>query len=269
MTEQQSIIQQTFDSVADGYDSPALRFFPASARELVTSLDLRGDEQVLDVATGTGHAAMALAAYLPRGRVTGVDFSAAMLEQARRKAKALDMRNVEFLERDMRELGFAAAPFDAAVCAFGIFFVEDMEAQLTHIAATVKPGGRVAICNFHEAYFGPLKELFVKRLDAYGVQLPPQHWKRIAHESGCRELFARAGLRDVRVELKNVGYFLTDEYQWWDIIWNAGYRRLVSRLAPAELARFQQEHLAEVAALATGDGIWLDVGVLFTVGSRL
>lgn len=81
-------------------------------------------------------------------------------------------------------------------------------------------------------------------------------------------LFARAGLCDVRVELKNAGYYLTGEHQWWDIIWNAGYRRLVSQLAPAELARFLREHLAEVAALATGDGIWLDVG-LFTVGSRL
>ncbi len=56
-------------------------------------------------------------------------------------------------------------------------------------------------------------------------------------------LFARAGLCDVRVELKNAGYYLTGEHQWWDIIWNAGYRRLVSQLAPAELARFLRESI--------------------------
>jgi len=169
----------------------------------------------------------------------------------------------------MQTLGFPNARFDAAICAFGIFFVEDMDTQLAHIAATVKPGGMVAICNFQENYFSPLKDLMVKRLTTYGVQFPPQTWKRIANEAGCRELFAKAGLRGVRVEQKNVGYYLENEQQWWDIIWNAGFRRMVSQLTPSDQERFQQEHLAETAALATKDGIWLDVGVLFTVGTKL
>jgi hypothetical protein len=45
-------------------------------------------------------------------------------------------------------------------------------------------------------------------------------------------------------------------------------RRLVGQSAPGERERFRQEHLEEVAALATPDGIWLDVGVLFTTGVK-
>ena len=263
-----TILKDTFNAVAGLYDDPALRFFPASARHLAELLELRGDERVLDVATGTGHAALEIAARLPRGRATGVDFSAGMLAQARQKAAARGIHNVEFAEMDMQALGFNDGQFDAAICAFGIFFVEDMETTLAHVADKVKPGGTVAICNFQKDYFFPLRKLLTDRLAAYGVPLPPQTWERIATEAGCRALFEKAGLRNVRVESRNMGYFLADENAWWNVVWNAGFRRMVSQLAPADLERFRQEHLREVAALTTQAGLWLDVGVLFTVGTK-
>ena len=268
MNDQQrkTMLRETFNTVAAGYDGKALRFFPESARRLAALLDLRGNEEVLDVATGTGHAALALATRLPQGRVTAVDFSPGMLEQARKKAASLKAANVDFLERDMQDLGFPAGRFDAAVCSFGIFFVEDMDSQLAHIVEAVRPGGQVAISGFQENYFHPLKDLMVARLEKYGVQMPPQTWKRIATKEGCVELFRNAGLRDVRVVPDNVGYFLDNAEEWWEVIWNAGFRRMVSQLSPADQERFRREHLEEVAGLATSKGIWLDVGVLFTLG---
>lgn len=265
---QKAMLKATFDTVAAGYDSNALRFFPESARQLAACLDLRGGETVLDVATGTGHAALAVAGRLPQGRVTGVDFSRGMLDQARKKAGSLYVRNVEFLERDMQDLGFPAGSFDAAVCSFGIFFAGDMDAQLAHIAHAVRPGGQVAVSGFQENYFHPLKDLLVKRLSGFGVEPPPATWKRIATEAGCRELFGKAGMGDVRVELRNVGYFLDNADGWWEVVWNAGFRRLISPLPPEDQERFKREHLHEVAALATHDGIWLDVGVVFAIGTK-
>jgi len=266
--KRKALMKETFDTVSSGYDNGALRFFPASAEHMAASLGLRGDEQVLDVACGTGHASLAIAEKLKRGRVTAVDFSSGMLDQARKKAAALNVSNIEFLERDMQNLGFDAGMFDVAVCAFGIFFVEDMDAQLSHIASAVRPGGRTMICNFLENYFHPLKDLMANRLEAYGVQMPPQTWKRIANEAGCRQLFEKAGFTDIRVEQKNVGYYLDSADQWWDIVWNAGYRRMVARLSAKDQEQFKQEHLAEIAALGTDKGVWLDVGVLYTVGTK-
>ena len=79
----------------------------------------------------------------------------------------------------------------------------------------------------------------VNRLAGFGVQPPPQTWKRIATEAGCRELFDNAGLRDVRVEQRNVGYFLDNAKEWWDVVWNAGFRRMVGQLASTDQERFR------------------------------
>lgn len=262
------LLKETFDSVSSGYDNGALRFFPASAEHMAASLGLRGDEHVLDVACGTGHASLAIAKKMKRGRVTAVDFSPGMLDQARKKASALNVNNVEFLERDMQNLGFPAGLFDIAVCAFGIFFVEDMDAQLSHIVSAVRPGGRIMITCFEESYFYPLKEMFFARIEAYGVPSHAQTWRRIANKAGCKEFFTKAGLRDIDVQKKNVGYNLRSAEDWWEIVWNAGLRRMVTRLTAEDQVRFKREHLQEVEALRTKEGIWLDVGVLYTIGTR-
>ena len=69
----------------------------------------------------------------------GIDFSAGMLDQARKKAALKGFKNIEFIEMDMHALTLEPARFDAAVCAFGIFFAEDMDVQLARIAETVRP----------------------------------------------------------------------------------------------------------------------------------
>jgi SAM-dependent methyltransferase len=203
-----------------------------------------------------------------RGRVTAVDFSSGMLDQARKKVSALNVNNVEFLERDMQNLGFPASLFDIAVCAFGIFFVEDMDAQLSRIVSAVRPGGRIMISCFEESYFYPLKEMFFARIEAYGVSSHPQAWRRIANEAGCKDFFTKAGLKDIDVQKKNVGYNLRSAEDWWEIVWNAGLRRMVTRLTAEDQVRFKREHLQEVEALGTKEGIWLDVGVLYTIGTK-
>ncbi len=70
------------------------------------------------------------------------------------------------------------------------------------------------------------------------------------------------------MEERNVGYPLAGGQEWWEIVWNAGFRRLVTQLSPEDQERFRREHLAEIAELRTSEGIWLDVNVLFTRGRK-
>jgi len=260
-----TIIKQTFDAVAAGYDSEVLRFFAGSAAHTSELLKLRGNEQVLDVACGTGHATLALARRLPGGHVTALDFSGAMLAQARDKVKAAGLLQVDFVEGDMQALPWLRR-FDVAVCAFGIFFVPDMDAQLKHLAGTVKPNGRVMITTFGAGYMEPMRSLLMEQPRRFGVEPPPQTWLRVADPDGCRRFFTAAGLADVVVESKDVGYPLSGAEQWWNVVWNAGYRRLVSAVAPTEQAAFKAAHLAEVEALRESHGIPMPIPVMFTTG---
>ena len=259
--------QEIFNASA-GYDAHPLRFFKNSAEFFVSRLALRGNERVIDIATGTGHAAMALSGRLPHGHVTAVDFSKGMLDIARKKAVAMNIRNVEFLEMDMQAMAFEPASFDAAICAFGIFFAPDMDAQMTYIASLVKPGGIVAICSFQENYFHPLRDIAANKMIGYGAVPPPPLWKRIATEEGCLEFFKNAGIEKVSVEKANMGYFLRNQNEWWDIFSNTAMRRMLGQIKPEDQTKFKTDHLKEIAALATEKGIWLDIGVLYTIGIK-
>lgn len=90
--ERKDLYQKTFDTVAAGYDNPAMRFFVNSVPPLIDLLDLDGNEKILDVATGTGHAALELARHVPRGEVCGIDFSKGMLAKAEEKKEMSGLR---------------------------------------------------------------------------------------------------------------------------------------------------------------------------------
>lgn len=266
--DRKEMFKQTFDTVAAGYDNPAVRFFSDSVPYLADHLNLHGNEAILDVATGTGNAALELARHVPRGRVHGVDFSKGMLARAEDKRVAQSLENVRFSEMDMQDLQFPEGAFDLAVCCFGLFFVEEMAHQLAHMAEKVRPGGRVAITSFSENLFSPQAEWFLHRIEHYGVAVPPTTWKGTDSDEKCRALFQSAGMNDISVYEENLGYHLKGTDQWWEILWNAGFRGLIEQLPEDRKDRFKAEHLNEVETLADASGLWLEIRVLYTIGTK-
>jgi demethylmenaquinone methyltransferase/2-methoxy-6-polyprenyl-1,4-benzoquinol methylase len=105
-------------------------------------------DRVLDVATGTGDLALALARRVaPGGEVVGSDFSEGMLDRARLKAPLAGAGTVRprFEWADAMQLPYDAGSFDAATVGFGARNFEDLGRGLAELTRVVRPGGRVVV----------------------------------------------------------------------------------------------------------------------------
>ncbi len=254
-----------FDEASVGYDSPALRFFDNTAKELVKSAGLKGREQVLDAATGTGKVALEAARRLKLGYVSGIDLSEGMLAQARRKAAAEGLANVSFEKTDVDRAVFDAGKFDGLFCSFGVHFWADMEQSLSRLLKPLKPGAFVAITSFAKGSFEPQSGLTLKRFTQYGIKLPATYtWEKLDNEAKALALFDRLGLTEIRQYRAQMGYSLKNTSEWWDLVRFTGFRAFLDKMTPEQIVSFREENEREVSATAGKDGIPLRVEVIFT-----
>lgn len=121
---------------------------PRWRRAMVRAVDARPGQRVLDVATGTGMVAFALA---QRGcEVVGLDQSEAMLGAARaRLAHSPQLADrVRFVRGEAERLPFADGEFDALTFTYLLRYVDDRAATMRELARVVKPGGRIGMVEF-------------------------------------------------------------------------------------------------------------------------
>ena len=111
------------------------------AENLVDAADLHAGWRVLDVATGSGNAAIAAARL--GATVVGLDYVPALLERGRERAKAEGLE-IEFVEGDAESLPYPDGSFDAVTTVFGSMFAPDHRQAAAELARVVKPGGTIA-----------------------------------------------------------------------------------------------------------------------------
>ena len=121
---------------------------PRWRRFLVSRLPVGPDDVVLDVATGT--AAVALELVRQKGcSVVGVDQSAEMLEEARRRiVLAAETRRVRVIEAGAEELPFEDDSFDGLTAAYVLRYLNDLPAGLSELARVLRSGATAALLDF-------------------------------------------------------------------------------------------------------------------------
>jgi len=147
LTELRAKQQQVWSS--GDYNKIAALTVPVS-EAMVDAAGVRPGDVVLDVATGTGHAA--LAAARRGGRVTGMDYVPALLEISRRRAAA-EQLDVDFVEAPAEEQPFSDATFDVVLSAIGVMFAADHRRAAAELVRVTKPGGRIALASWTQSGF--------------------------------------------------------------------------------------------------------------------
>jgi SAM-dependent methyltransferase len=183
--------QQTWAS--GDYAAVAARIQPIAER-LAEAADLQAGQRVLDVATGSGNAAIA-AARLGTTAV-GIDYVPSLLERGRERAAAEGLA-VDLIEGDAEALPFADASFDAVISVFGSMFAPNHAQAAAELLRVSRPGGTIALASWTPDGF--IGDLF--RAQAAHVPPPagvpsPMLWGTEAH---LRELFGE-GIAWLEVE---------------------------------------------------------------------
>ena len=190
-SEKAARVGEVFDRVAERYDlmndlmSLGLhRVWKSFAIELARP---RPGERVLDVASGSGDLARALARrVLPGGEVWLTDVNRRMLQRGR--DRVLDSGALaRAVQCDAERLPFAAGVFDCVTVGFGLRNMTRKDAALEEMVRVLKPGGRLLVLEFSKVW-KPLEPAY----DLYSFKVLPWLGERVAGDAGAYRYLAES-----------------------------------------------------------------------------
>ncbi len=215
-----SKVNDLFGSIAPRYDLindlQSLGMHRLWKRRLVRMTGLKAGQRALDLCCGTGDVAFALAA--SGAGVTGLDFSSAMLDVARkRSAQAAQgapssSNQPEFIQGDAMKTPFPDGHFDVVTISYGLRNLADFEAGLREMHRVTRPGGRLLVLDFglpdnalwRACYLAYLRLcvplfglIFAGNASAYAYIL--ESLKHYPAQRGVADMMTRLGCNNVRI----------------------------------------------------------------------
>ena len=146
-------VRNMFNNIAPTYDRLnhilSVNIDRLWRRRVVRLVQKMKPQQILDVATGTGDLAIAMARKIEGCRILGVDLSEQMLAVAREKVAACGLsETIALAVGDAEHLEVADGSVDVATVAFGVRNFENLEQGLREMHRTIKEGGHLVILEF-------------------------------------------------------------------------------------------------------------------------
>lgn len=231
MPTPEELAQQVFGERAAQYTTSAAHADPQILARVVELAEPRPGDRILDIATGTGHTALAFAPHV--ASVVGTDLTPQMLHEARRLCESRGLRNVRFERADVHRLPFADASFDIVTCRRAAHHFSDIARALGEMKRVLKPGGRLVI----DDRSGPEDDFIddcMNRLDrwhdpSHVRQYRPSRWRDLVRQAGLTADVVEPYIRHRPLAS------LTDGVPVEDV---RRIRETLDRLAPVQRAAF-------------------------------
>lgn len=142
---QRRVQRYGWDNAAPYYDTGwQKQLWPAQER-ILSNIEVKPGDQVLDISCGSGLVTLPIAkSVTPRGKVTGIDLSECMIEEARARTDKTDLSNVTYQQMDAENLEFEDNRFDAVVCSLGLMYFPYPEKALEEMYRVAKAGAEIS-----------------------------------------------------------------------------------------------------------------------------
>ena len=155
--------------------------------------------KLLEVPVGTGVLTIPLYASLPKAAVTCLDYSADMMEHAQKRAAALGLSNVTFVQGDVGALPFGDESFDLVLSLNGFHAFPDKDAAFSETFRVLKPGGVFCGCFYIAGEF-PRTDWFVRHMYVPKGFFTPPFETQESLTKRLRTLYAQVEVHTVHAE---------------------------------------------------------------------
>jgi ubiquinone/menaquinone biosynthesis C-methylase UbiE len=249
--------------------------FAGVTRALVEASGARAGHTVLDVASGAGVPALALAAAVaPTGHVVATDQSPEMLRILADNAHLAGHRNVRCEQTAAESLPFSDASFDAVTCRFGVMFFPEPLQALRQAWRVLRPGGRAIFVAWGPAaqpFFEVTAGVLRNHVDMPAPPPGAPHVFRFSEPGSLAQVFRDAGFSAVgekalRIPCERPG----SPEDFWEEFREvaAPFRPLIAALPPDRRAALDRDVLAAIRQHHDGQAFHFHAEVNLAVGTR-
>jgi phosphatidylethanolamine/phosphatidyl-N-methylethanolamine N-methyltransferase len=146
---QEASTKKIYDVHSVFYDATFGRLVKRRIERAIDHMNIGRDDLILDLGIGTG---VSLNFYpLDRGRIVGIDLSAGMLREARKKIRELGLQRATVFQANALELPFADSTFDHIFISHVISVVSDPVCLVREAQRVAKPGSRIVVVNHFQS----------------------------------------------------------------------------------------------------------------------
>ncbi|MGI8581266.1 MAG: class I SAM-dependent methyltransferase [Chitinophagaceae bacterium] len=272
--EQQKATWNKFSPGWKKWDDFTMKFLQPMGDAIITELNIKEDDVVLDVASGTGEPGLSIAAMAKKGKVTGTDVADQMLVIAKENAESRQLKNYETKTCDVCELPFDENMFDKISCRMGFMFFPDMQLASDEMFRVLKTGGKMAT----SVWAGPENNVWVTSIMGVinkNMQIPPPPpgapgMFRCAAPGFIKSLMERSGFKNINEKLISGKVVYDDFNNFWQMM-NEVAAPVVGALSKAD-DNMKLKIKNEVEQLSdkykTGKGLELDYASWVVGGTK-
>jgi SAM-dependent methyltransferase len=228
---------------------------------MVEAIRPQPGQTVLELAAGAGETGFLAAELIrPGGKLIHSDFAPAMVEQARERAQARGLDDVEFRTLDAEAIDLDAASIDAVLCRFGYMLMADPGAALRETRRVLRPLGRVALAAWGQPADNPWVSIAGTVVREVAGAPPPDpempSMFAFADPERMKRELADAGFTDVEVEFLDLHY----TYPSFDAYWTSArafgrpLAQLYDSLDPEKQQALEGELRERLGEYETADG---------------
>jgi ubiquinone/menaquinone biosynthesis C-methylase UbiE len=250
--------QPDWNKIAEKFDLWLPQIQPTT-EAILSALDAREGDLILDVASGTGEPALTLARRMKdKIKIVGIDAAPGMANVAQGKVDNEGLTNISFQTMPAENMSFADETFDRVLCRFGVMLFEDSLQGLKEMHRVLKNNGRFSLAvwstpetmltmywtyevfknRIPEDYYPPLSK--VTSLGAPGVM---------------EDLLVEAGFNDFNVEKKTLDYEFESFDHYWDLVEASDILKMQYDALPEDQRREVRDEVGRFARDFVKDGV--------------